>query len=195
MSKRKGISKGLRFDIFKRDGFTCQYCGSQPPDVVLQIDHIKPVIKDGTNDEMNLVSSCEDCNLGKGKKLLDNPQRPDADLAWLESQQELAELQRYQQVKSQLEHTIKEIVEMLQKTWLDHTGLEWYPSESVIRQMLAKYSPHLVEQALIIVAPKATGGYVTRHNASWLKYTYGVLKNMVEETGDDFASIDEEQVA
>lgn len=31
--KRKGIGKKLRFTIFKRDGFVCQYCGAKPPEV------------------------------------------------------------------------------------------------------------------------------------------------------------------
>ena len=79
--KRKRISKGRRFEIFKRDGFTCQYCGQQPPGVVLHIDHILPVVEGGTNEELNLITSCAACNLGKGRKLLDKPQRPDADLA------------------------------------------------------------------------------------------------------------------
>lgn len=47
---RKNITKKMRFDVFKRDTFTCQYCGRVAPDVVLEIDHIKPVAKGGTND-------------------------------------------------------------------------------------------------------------------------------------------------
>ena len=47
MGKRKPISKKLRFEIFKRDKFTCQYCGKMAPDVVLEVDHIKPVCKGG----------------------------------------------------------------------------------------------------------------------------------------------------
>jgi len=34
------ISKRDRFEVFKRDKFTCQYCGKAAPDVVLHIDHI-----------------------------------------------------------------------------------------------------------------------------------------------------------
>lgn len=68
--KRKSISKKLRFEVFKRDMFTCQYCGRKAPDVVLHIDHIKPVSKGGRNEIMNLVTSCIDCNLGKGAKTL-----------------------------------------------------------------------------------------------------------------------------
>lgn len=67
---RKGISKKLRFEVFKRDSFTCQYCGRMAPDVILEIDHINPVKEGGTNDIMNLITSCFDCNRGKGKRKL-----------------------------------------------------------------------------------------------------------------------------
>ena len=70
MTKRKSISKKLRFEIFKRDLFTCQYCGSKPPGAVLEIDHIKPISAGGENDDLNLLTSCFDCNRGKGARLL-----------------------------------------------------------------------------------------------------------------------------
>jgi hypothetical protein len=70
MAKRKIISKKLRFEVFKRDSFTCQYCGRMAPDVVLEVDHINPVVNGGDNDIMNLITSCFDCNRGKGKKVL-----------------------------------------------------------------------------------------------------------------------------
>jgi hypothetical protein len=71
--KRKSITKKCRFEVFKRDSFTCQYCGKSAPDVVLEIDHIKPVVEGGDNSLLNLVTSCFDCNRGKGKrKLSDN---------------------------------------------------------------------------------------------------------------------------
>lgn len=50
MSKRKSISKKLRFEVFKRDSFTCQYCGKMAPDVVLEVDHINPVASGGENN-------------------------------------------------------------------------------------------------------------------------------------------------
>lgn len=65
MAERKAISKRMRFEVLKRDSFTCQYCGKQPPDTVLHLDHIKPVSKGGKNTILNLVTSCVDCNLGK----------------------------------------------------------------------------------------------------------------------------------
>ena len=65
MAKRKSISKKIRFEIFKRDEFTCQYCGQTPPGVTLEVDHIKPVSKNGSSDKNNLITSCFDCNRGK----------------------------------------------------------------------------------------------------------------------------------
>lgn len=67
---RKPIPKKTRFEVFKRDKFTCQYCGRSAPDVILEVDHIKPVSKGGTNDVINLVTSCRDCNRGKSDKVL-----------------------------------------------------------------------------------------------------------------------------
>ena len=67
---RQAISKKTRFEVFKRDKFTCQYCGASAPDVILEIDHIKPVSKGGNNGIMNLITSCKDCNRGKRDKEL-----------------------------------------------------------------------------------------------------------------------------
>jgi hypothetical protein len=67
---RKQISKRTRFEVFKRDSFTCQYCGKKAPEVILNCDHIKPVAKGGKNTILNLVTSCALCNSGKSDKLL-----------------------------------------------------------------------------------------------------------------------------
>ena len=64
-SKRNSLSKKLRFEVFKRDKFTCQYCGEKAPNVVLEVDHITPVSKKGTDELFNLITSCFDCNRGK----------------------------------------------------------------------------------------------------------------------------------
>lgn len=68
--RRKAISKKLRFDVFKRDGFVCQYCGSHPPTTILHVDHILAVAEGGKNNIDNLVTSCVSCNLGKGARSL-----------------------------------------------------------------------------------------------------------------------------
>lgn len=64
-AQRKSLSKRVRFEVFKRDGFACQYCGAHPPAVLLHVDHIVAVANSGGNEIDNLVTSCDACNLGK----------------------------------------------------------------------------------------------------------------------------------
>ena len=70
MSNRKSVGARVRFEVFKRDSFTCQYCGVKAPEVILEVDHITPVADGGSNDLLNLVTSCRECNSGKSDKRL-----------------------------------------------------------------------------------------------------------------------------
>ncbi len=95
--KREPVSKKLRFEVFKRDSFTCQYCGKKAPDVVLHVDHIKPVAKGGGASILNLITSCMDCNSGKGAREL-------SDDSALKKQQ--AQLEQLQSRREQLDMLI-----------------------------------------------------------------------------------------
>ena len=64
------ITVRTRFEVFKRDGFTCQYCGRKSPEVVLEADHIVPASQGGGDDVVNLRTSCWECNRGKSDKPL-----------------------------------------------------------------------------------------------------------------------------
>lgn len=59
------VSKRLRYEILRRDGNACRYCGGVAPDVQLTIDHVIPAALGGTDDPENLVAACRDCNSGK----------------------------------------------------------------------------------------------------------------------------------
>lgn len=59
-------SRRLRFEILKRDGYACRYCGATAPDVPLHVDHVVPISLGGGDEPNNLVTSCADCNAGKG---------------------------------------------------------------------------------------------------------------------------------
>lgn len=97
-TKRKALSKKTRFEVFKRDSFTCQYCGKAAPDVILHVDHIDPVSKGGDNSILNLITSCADCNGGKGARLLDDH------TALAKQREQLAALsERREQLKMMLE--------------------------------------------------------------------------------------------
>lgn len=63
----------LRFEVFKWDGFRCQYCGRSPNNdvnVVLHLDHIHPKSKGGPDTKDNFITSCLECNIGKGNRVL-----------------------------------------------------------------------------------------------------------------------------
>lgn len=66
---RDPISPKLRFEVFKRDKYVCQYCGACGPDVELEIDHVIPVSRGGTDDINNLKTACFKCNRGKGDRV------------------------------------------------------------------------------------------------------------------------------
>jgi len=70
--ERKLMTDKLRFDILKRDGFSCKICGKKASDgVSLEVDHIIPVSKGGRTENSNLQTLCIRCNRGKGVVLLE----------------------------------------------------------------------------------------------------------------------------
>ena len=52
-----------RFNVFLRDRFVCQYCGSRED---LTFDHLLPRSRGGITTWHNVVAACSDCNLRKG---------------------------------------------------------------------------------------------------------------------------------
>jgi len=159
MTKRKAITKGVRFEIFKRDGFTCQYCGRRPPDVVLELDHIYPASKGGNNDAMNLATSCADCNRGKSDKVLgEYAPRPDADLAWLETQQEVAELRRYNEGKALRDKAVERTVATMQAHWGTTFGIDWVPVDDIVARWVKQFGPAEIEIAIDAAVPRQRKG-------------------------------------
>jgi 5-methylcytosine-specific restriction endonuclease McrA len=55
-----------RINIFARDSFTCQYCGTRPHRAELNLDHVVPRALGGRSTWENVVCSCVDCNRRKG---------------------------------------------------------------------------------------------------------------------------------
>ena len=56
-----------RFNVFLRDRFSCQYCGSGEE---LTFDHLLPRSKGGQTNWDNVVTACSGCNVKKGGRLL-----------------------------------------------------------------------------------------------------------------------------
>jgi hypothetical protein len=66
-ARKDGPSAACKLRVMKRDKFTCVYCGKNGSEVELEIDHIIPVAKGGSNHMSNLQTMCAWCNRSKGK--------------------------------------------------------------------------------------------------------------------------------
>ena len=65
-----------RRNIFKRDRFTCQFCGRQPGSEALTIDHVVPRSQGGTSTWENCVLACIDCNARKADRTPEQARMP-----------------------------------------------------------------------------------------------------------------------
>lgn len=78
---RPAIPNKTRFSVFKRDNFTCQYCGRSASDgAKLVIDHIYPVALGGINDEDNYITACCECNSSKRDYSLNDEMSSDVEV-------------------------------------------------------------------------------------------------------------------
>jgi hypothetical protein len=138
MSERTPLSKKLRFDVFKRDGFCCQYCGAHPSEtVVLEVDHVIPVAEGGKNDIDNLVTACFDCNRGKGAGLLSSVPESLAEKANIAAERE-AQIRGYYEILEAIKQRRDD------ELWsIADIFMERYADESILRTRLASIQAFL----------------------------------------------------
>lgn len=163
MTKRKGISKRVRFEVLKRDAFTCQYCGKSAPDVILHLDHIKPVSKGGNNGILNLVTSCQSCNSGKSD----------------------VELSDDSAVKKQQ----KQLVDMAEKHEQIKLMVEWRESIESSSELLVKSVTKLVSDLMISKSPNEHGQMIIRKAIK--KHGYQAVFDSVNQTYVKSDSVDD----
>lgn len=154
-TSRKVISKKTRFEVFKRDAFICQYCGSHPPSVVLEPDHIDPVANGGANHIDNLVTSCFDCNRGKGARLLSSVPMSLADKAAniIEIEGQLSGYRKA--IKSKIDRTDRDVLHIADELFegLIHYG-EYYDWMASIEKFNARLDLHVLVEAAKIARVK-----------------------------------------
>jgi 5-methylcytosine-specific restriction endonuclease McrA len=65
------LSHKVRFcreNVYLRDQFECQYCGSKKPPREMTLDHVLPVSRRGSHNWTNVVTACRSCNQKKGNR-------------------------------------------------------------------------------------------------------------------------------
>lgn len=173
--KRKSTGKRLRFSVFERDGFTCQYCGKRPPEVILHTDHIIPVSKGGENEIENLLTACADCNLGKATRIVgESPLRSRKNEEDLQERfdQLKAFYKLQKKMKSLKEEAVAEVEDYWREVW-EGTKLEPQGLSS-IKNFLKEFSVEEIQDAIDISTrmPNAAAGF---------KYMCGVLHTLRKE--------------
>lgn len=119
------VPRRLRFEILRRDSYTCRYCGAKAPDVALHVDHVIPVALGGGDTPNNLVTACEDCNMGKGSTTADLPEVEDVDAtaALVDRAQRLASERRRMQL-TDLEQFLREFAAYYEEHALAEPGFD-----------------------------------------------------------------------
>ncbi len=182
------LSKSRRFEVFKRDGFTCQYCGRRPDDgeTILEVDHIHPRAAGGTDDELNLITSCPACNSGKRAKLLaEVAPKPDADIRTLEVQQETAEAQRFLVARDAWDSTYVHLMRAFDQEVMQ--AFDWNASfregPRLWKSLLQLYSPEEIHRAIWITGDAyQRDTFRNKPFDSTIRYMRGVLRNNHEAT-------------
>jgi hypothetical protein len=169
------LSVRTRFEVFKRDRFTCLYCGQTPPKVLLEVDHVTPRAVGGSGEMDNLVTSCQDCNRGKSDRLLEEGTRPAVGAeAVADLEERVAQAQAYAELTQTFQRLIEKQYGIFLTEWarafgaklheeadrtfyrLPYDSNEW-PNNRSVRMFLRKLPLQTVLEAVDIAASRFDG--------------------------------------
>ncbi len=149
MAERKNISKKTRFEVLKRDNFQCQYCGDRAPDTCLEVDHMQPVAEGGDNDVINLITSCVDCNQGKGACVLDPSTTIEKQRQWrVKVKEDRLQLQMLTRLRESLAVVREQDVDEVCAAIGRYRGAEFSPDKYVQRKIRWWLSSYSVDQII-----------------------------------------------
>lgn len=163
------VSVRMRFEVFKRDGFTCQYCGRMTPEVVLEVDHIVPRAEGGSDEFYNLITACWDCNHGKADVSLgDKAPVPDLTEAIETLREREEQIRAYEDARREERERIAQDLEELYEFWLGLGRTRHLPDESALRYWLTLFTRSQLMDAMRIAQGRGRQGYV--------RYFIGILR-------------------
>jgi len=177
MVHRQPLSKTTRFEVLKRDGFLCQYCGAHPPAAILEIDHIIAVSAGGLDDESNLVTACFDCNRGKGARDLSICPETIAEKSRIlkEKEEQLAGYKKLLKAKRRRENRQIKSIEETFSTEFEGCVFTTSFEESIRRNFLPNLDPDELETAIGIACDKFSD------QDSAISYFCGICWRMIRD--------------
>lgn len=176
VTERKPLSKKARFQVFKRDEFKCCYCGRCPPNIVLEVDHIIAVANGGTNQVDNLITSCFDCNRGKGAERLEAVPQSLSDKIAIqqEKMEQIKALDRLlKQQKKRESAQVDEIERVFKMTWAERQFADRF------RLSVTEFIQEIGVDECIRAMNRACGK--ARSPEDCLKYFCGICWNKVRD--------------
>ncbi|HVA07219.1 MAG TPA: HNH endonuclease [Acidimicrobiales bacterium] len=162
------ISRRLRFEILRRDGHTCRYCGAMAPDVPLTVDHVIPTALGGSDEPSNLVAACQPCNAGKSSMPADAEIIEDVAkdaLRWKRAMEQAAALRHSEQ------RLLNEMTDQFREEWKRF----WYEEPAWTESVPAE----LIGDALVDNW-RQVGNYSSHAHSYPVAIAAGVLSVMVE---------------
>lgn len=173
---RRPISKRLRYEILRRDDFTCRYCGAKAPDVSLTIDHVLPVALGGNDEPANLVTACSECNAGKSSSTPDASiveNVADDAIRWSKAMIQAAESEQAAARK------LQPIIRAVDKKWSGWTtsGDEPLPRPADWKTNIKTFASSGLTKADLVEAVEITMGAKGVYNQNLWRYFCGVCWN------------------
>ncbi|MSQ13957.1 MAG: HNH endonuclease [Dehalococcoidia bacterium] len=172
------IASKLRFEVFKRNNFTCRYGGRKTPQIVLEVDHVIPVAKGGGDEIENLVTSCYECNRGKGASLLSDEVSVSTihENTVLLLEREL-QLKEYNGVKRSVREREDQQIDELLQFWDDlfHGPPGMSPGRASLRLYPRPLPAEDIKDAMEITSVRKGG------NGAGVHYLYGILKDWAND--------------
>jgi hypothetical protein len=169
---REKLSKRTRFEVMKRDGFACKYCGATAMTDALEVDHVVAVANGGSNDPDNLVTACKTCNSGKSDVPLD--QRLSSVASADRVIEHAAQVRAYLEACKELQDAKLSVVVHLTDVWFCSVGTDM--PESLFKVMGHWVGVIGIEQAIKaieIVSMKE----LSSENAR-VRYCVAIMRNM-----------------
>ena len=173
------LGKRLRFEIFKRDGFKCVYCGATPLNAALHVDHVDPKAKGGIDEPSNLVTACSDCNLGKSDIPIDE-KRLKATRLTEADQDQADQIKAYLKVQREIAEAKAAVCKEVEEYWKYRLGEVPPDIRSRIPGLLAQHGLATIFEAIDITERK---GF--EYSLQDIKYFHGVLRHKRSGTWGD----------